>query len=69
MENRLILNVMTLRQDDPITLENCMHILCLLSSTDEFGNKIRGLGGVEKTPTDTIFQRKGSRHSTKYLDP
>jgi len=36
------------RQDDPITLGNCMHTLCLLSSTDEIGGKIRGLGGVGK---------------------
>ena len=36
------------RQDDPITLGNCMHTLCLLSSTDEIGGKISGLGGVEK---------------------
>jgi len=44
----LILNVMAHKQDDPITLGNCMHTLCLLSSTDEIGGKIRGLGGVEK---------------------
>jgi len=36
------------RQDDPITLGNCMPTLCLLSSTEEIGGKIRGLGGVEK---------------------
>ena len=36
------------RQDDPITLGNSICILCLLSLTDEFGGKIRGLGGVEK---------------------
>ena len=44
----LILNVMAHRQDDPFTLGNCIHILCLLSSTDEFGGKLRGLGGVGK---------------------
>ena len=39
---------MALKQDDPIALGNCMHILCLLSSTDEVGGKIRGLGEVGK---------------------
>jgi len=48
LTTELILNVVTHRQDDPTTLGNCIHILCLLSSTDEFGRKIRGLGGVEK---------------------
>ena len=48
LTTEIILSVMTLRQDDPITLGNCMHILCLLSSTDEFGGKIRGLGEVGK---------------------
>jgi len=36
------------RQDDPITFGNCMHTLCLLSSTEETGGKIRGLGGAGK---------------------
>jgi len=36
------------RQDDPITLGNCMHTLCLLSSTEEIGGKTRGFGGAEK---------------------
>jgi len=36
------------RQDDPITFGNCIHILCLLSSTEETGGKIRGLGGAGK---------------------
>jgi len=48
LTTELILNVMAHRQDDPITLGNCICILCLLSLTDEFGGKIRGLGGVEK---------------------
>jgi len=41
-------NIVTHSQEDPTTLGNCKHILGLLSSTDEFGCKIRGLGGVEK---------------------
>jgi len=45
LTTELILNVIAHRQDDPLTLGNCIHILCLLSSTDEFGGKIRGLGG------------------------
>jgi len=40
-----ILNTMAHRQDDPITFGNCIHTLCLLSSTEETGGKIRGLGG------------------------
>jgi len=48
LTTELILNLMAHSQDDPIALENCMHILCLLSWTDEIGGKIRGLGGVIK---------------------
>jgi len=44
----LILNTMAHRQDDPITFGNCIHTLCLLSSTEEIGGKIRGLGGAGK---------------------
>jgi len=44
----LILNTMVLRQEDPITFGNCIHILYLLSSIEEIGGKIRGLGGAEK---------------------
>jgi len=47
LTTELTLNTKTHRQDDPITLGNCMNTLCLLSSTDEIGGKIRGLGGVE----------------------
>jgi len=42
----LIMNIVTHIQEDPTTLGNCIHILGLLSSTDEFGRKIRRLGGV-----------------------
>ena len=48
LTTELILNVVIHRQDDPTTLGNRVHILCLLSSTNEFGRKIRGLEGVEK---------------------
>jgi len=44
----LILDTLAHRQDDPITFGNCIHTLCLLSSTTETGGKIRDLGGVEK---------------------
>ena len=47
LTTELTLNIMTHRQDHPITLGNCINTLCLLSSTDEIGGKIRGLGGVE----------------------
>ena len=36
------------RQDDPSTFGNCIHILCLLSSAEETGGRIRDLGGVDK---------------------
>ena len=48
LTTELILNVVIHRQDDPTTLGNRVHILCLLSSTNEFGRKIRGLEGVKK---------------------
>jgi len=35
LTTELILIVMTHRRDDPITLGNCIHTLCLLRSTDE----------------------------------
>jgi len=35
------------RQDDPITFGNCIHTLCLSSSTEATGGKIQGLGGAE----------------------
>jgi hypothetical protein len=47
LTTELILNTMAHRQDDPITFGNCIHILCLLRSTEETGGKIRGLGGAE----------------------
>ena len=43
-----ILNTMAHRQDDPTTFGNCIHNLCLLSSTEETGCRIRDLGGVDK---------------------
>ena len=43
-----ILNTMAHRQDDPNTFGHCIHILCLLSSTEETGGRIRDLGGVDK---------------------
>jgi len=48
LTTELLLNIMAHRQDDPITLGNCMHTLCLLSSTEETGGKIRGIGGDGK---------------------
>jgi len=48
LTTELILNTMAHRQDDPIPFGNCIHTLCLLSSTEETGGKIRGLGGAEK---------------------
>ena len=48
LTTELILNTMAHRQDDPITFGKCMHTLCLLSSTEETGGKIRGLGDAEK---------------------
>jgi len=48
LTTELILNTMAHRQDNPITFGNCMHTLCLLSSTEETGSKIRGLRGAEK---------------------
>jgi len=56
LTTELILNTMAHRQDDPITFGNCIHILCLLSSTEETGGKIRGLGGAEKIMT--LLQRQ-----------
>jgi len=35
------------RQDNPTTFGNCILILCLLSSTEETGGRIRDLGGVD----------------------
>ena len=35
LTTELTLNIMAHRQDDPITLGNCMSTLCLLSSTNE----------------------------------
>jgi len=48
LTTELILNTMAHRQDDPITFGNCIHTLCLLSSTEETGGQIRGLGGAKK---------------------
>jgi len=36
------------RQDDPITFGNCIHTLCLLSSTEETSGRIRDLGGADQ---------------------
>jgi len=43
----LLLKTLTHMQDDPITFGNCIHTLCLLSSTAETGNKIRDLEGAD----------------------
>jgi len=40
LTTELILNTMAHRQDDHITFGNCIHTLCLLSSTEETGGKI-----------------------------
>jgi hypothetical protein len=48
LTTELIVNTMAHKQDDSITFGNCMHTLCLLSSIEEIGSKIRGLGGAEK---------------------
>jgi len=48
LTTELILNTMAQRQDDPTTFGNCIHTLCLLSSTEENGGRIRDLGGVDK---------------------
>jgi len=45
LTTELILNTMAQRQDDPTTFGNCIHTLCLLSSTEETGGRIRDLGG------------------------
>jgi len=43
----LLLKTLTHMQDDPITFGNCIHTLCLLSSTAETGGKIRDLEGAD----------------------
>ena len=43
----LLLKTLTHMQDEPITVGNCIHTLCLLSSTAETGGKIRNLKGVD----------------------
>ena len=48
LATEIILNTMAHRQDDPITYGNCIHVLCLLSSTERTGSRIRDLGGVDK---------------------
>jgi len=47
LATEIILNTMAHRQDDPITYGNCIHVLCLLSSTERTGSRIRDLGGVD----------------------
>jgi len=42
-----LLKTLTHMQDEPITFGNCIHTLCLLSSTAETGGKIRDLKGVD----------------------
>jgi len=41
----LLLKTLTHMQDEPITAGNCIHTLCLLSSTAETAGKIRDLTG------------------------
>ena len=48
LTTELILNTMAQRQDDPTTYGNCIHTLCLLSSNEENGNRVRDIGGVDK---------------------
>jgi len=49
LTTELILNtIMAHRQDDPTTFGNCIHTLCLLSSSEETSGRIRDLGGVNK---------------------
>ena len=48
LATEIILNTMAHRQDDPLTYGNCIHVLCLLSSTERTGSRIRDLGGVDK---------------------
>jgi len=43
----LLLKTLTHMQDEPIAFGNCMHTLCLLSSSAETGGKIRDLKGVD----------------------
>jgi len=43
----LLLLTLTHMQDDPIIFGNCIHTLCLLSSTTETGGKIRDLEGTD----------------------
>jgi len=40
LTTEIILNTMAHRQDDPTTFGNCIHILCLLSLTEETGGRI-----------------------------
>jgi len=44
---QLLLKTLTHMQDEPITFGNCIHTLCLLSSSAETGGKIRDLKGVD----------------------
>jgi len=44
---KLFLQTLTHMQDDPIIFGNCIHTLCLLSSTVETGGKIRDLEGTD----------------------
>ena len=48
LTTEIILNTMAHRQDDPITYGNCIHVLCLLSSDERTGSRIRDLGGRDK---------------------
>jgi len=58
LTTELILNTMAHREDDPTTFENYIHALCLLSSTEETGGKIRGLGGAGKIIKHRQFPEK-----------
>jgi len=73
LTTELILNTMAHRPDDSITFGNCMHTLCLLSSIEEIGSKIRGLGEAEKIMKLLPGQFPGQRgelipHSTCTLN-
>jgi len=47
LSTELLLKTLTHMQDDPITFGNCIHTLCLPSSTAGTGGKIRDLEGAE----------------------
>jgi len=65
LTTELIMNIVTHSQEDPTTLGNRIRLLGLLSSTDEYGRKISGLGGVEKIITilPRPFPKKKGDHA------